>query len=397
MNKGPAHPASSTTSVIDEILERSCQRAQLDDLGSDSWREGLSILVDTVESTPDVSPKGRDDLYSQFVDSLWNRLRVVEYGKRHPEVTEERIERPLVILGLPRTGTTLASDLLDRDPNRRSLLNWEAPDSVPPATTATLRSDQRCLVKKVQLDEMAAALREAQVPIPHWEEADGPTECSFVLNQDFKALLWEIMMPTPAYNDWFLDADMTSAYQYERLVLQVLQSQAPGVWSLKMPSHAVHVDALLAIFPDVRIVWAHRDPFRATASYLTLNELARPIIGGPDFDVASVLPWVLRQLQAHVERPLRARTRIGSDRFYDLHYAKLMQDPIAELRALYDWAGDPLSPDVEKAMLDWLDHHPQDRFGRRPYSLEQFGVTGADLRPVFDEYLSTFDIEPEGS
>ena len=103
-----------------------------------------------------------------------------------------------MILGLARTGTTVASYLLGVAPPRRSLLNWEAGETVPPPTTATLRSDPRCLVKKQQLDALAAALEEAKFPVPHWEDADGPTECTFILNQDFKALLWDMLMPTMA-------------------------------------------------------------------------------------------------------------------------------------------------------------------------------------------------------
>ena len=113
----------------------------------------------------------------------------------------------------------------------------------------------------------------------HWDEADGPTECVFVQNQDFKAYLWEAFMPTPAYAEWLLQTDMSSAYAYERMVLQVLQSRAPGTWSLKMPSHAVHIETLLATYPDVRIVWAHRDPFKSTASFLRLNYLSRAVTG----------------------------------------------------------------------------------------------------------------------
>ena len=386
----------STAATVDRLETRACERAGFDDFGNDSWREGLQILVDTVESTPDVSPDGRDNLYGQFTDALWNRLRVVSYRKEHPEVVDEQIRAPLVILGLPRTGTTVASCLLDQDPARRSLLNWEAADSVPPSTTASLRTDPRCLAKKAQLDELAAALQEAKFPIPHWEDADGPTECTFVQNQDFKAFLWEAFMPTRAYSDWLLTTDMTSAYEYERALLQVLQSTAPGTWSLKMPSHAVHVDALLATFPDVRIVWAHRDPFKVTGSYLSMNQLSRGQLL-PDPDVAGFAPVVLQQLQAHVERPLRARARIGNDRFFDLHYAELLRDPIGQMRALYAWAGDDLTPAVEEAMVRWLERNPQDRFGMRPYSLDAYGVTRSDLEPIFGEYLSTFDIELEGS
>jgi hypothetical protein len=384
-----------TCPPLDDLVTRACERAGLDDFGGDSWREGLGLLVDTVESAPGVNAGGRDYVYGQFVDSLWNRLRVVDYIKQHPEVSEERVERPLVVLGLPRTGTSLASYLLDQDPRRRSLLTWEAEDSVPPSSPDTLRTDPRCLKKKVELDVLAEGLKAANIPMVHWDEADGPTECVFVQGQDFKSYLWEAFMPTSAYADWLLGADMASAYAYERSVLQMLQSRAPGTWSLKMPSHAVHIEALLATFPDVRIVWAHRDPFKSTASFLRLNYLSRAVLGA-DVDVEEIVPNVLRQLRAHIDRPLDARRRIGDDRFFDLHYADLIRDPIKVMRSLYDWAGDDLSQSTEQAMADWLQRNPQDRFGVQPYSLDGSGVTRADLEPVFAEYLSTFDVELEG-
>jgi hypothetical protein len=381
---------------VEELSERASERTDLHDLGSDSWREGLGLLVETLESAPNVSQEGRDDLYRQFVDALSNRLRVVDHVTQHQEVRHERVERPLIILGLPRTGTTVASYLLDQDSARRSLLNWEAGDSVPPASRDTLRTDARCLAKKAELDELAAALEAAQFPIPHWEEADGPTECTFVQNQDFKAFSWEAFMPTASYSDWLLETDMSSAYEYERTVLQVLQNGAPGTWSLKMPSHAVHIEALVASFPDVRIVWAHRDPFKVTASFLSLHELSRARATGGQVEMKRVVPIVLRQLREHVERPLRVRERIGDGRFFDLHYADLMRDPIGLMRSLYRWAGDELSPDVERSMLGWLDRNPQGRFGVRPYSLHAYGVTRTDLEPIFDAYLSAFEIELEG-
>jgi hypothetical protein len=380
---------------VERLVTRACERANLDDFGGDSWREGLTLLVHTVDSSPGVSEGGRDYVYGQFVDALWNRLRVVDYLKQHPAVAAERIERPLVVLGLPRTGTSLASYLLDQDPERRSLLTWEAENSVPPASPDTLRTDPRCLKKKAELDALAEGLTAANIPMVHWDEADGPTECTFVQNQDFKAYLWEAFMPTSAYADWLLDADMTSAYAYERSVLQLLQSRAPGAWSLKMPSHAVHIETLLTTFPDARIIWAHRDPFKAAASFLRLNYLSRAVLGA-DIDLTDVVSNVLRQLQAHIARPLRARQRVGDVRFFDLHYAALIRDPIGVMRSLYEWAGDELTPSTEAAMRRWLERNPQDRFGVQPYSLEGSGVTIADLEPVFDQYLSTFDVELEG-
>jgi Sulfotransferase family len=188
---------------------------------------------------------------------------------------------------------------------------------------------------------------------------------------------------------------MSSAYEYERLVLQMLQSRAPGTWSLKMPSHAVHIETLLATYPNVRIVWAHRDPFKSTASFLRLNYLSRAVLGA-DVDLEVIVPNVLRQLKEHVDRPLAARRRIGDDRFFDLHYADLMRDPVAVMRSLYDWAGDDLTASTEQAMRDWLKAHPQDRHGVAPYSLDGSGATRSDLEPIFNEYLSVFSIELEG-
>src|SRR5262249_1637105 len=156
-----------------------------------------------------------------------------------------------------------------------------------------------------------------------------------------------------------------SAYEYERTVLQVLQSAAPGAWSLKMPSHALHLDALLSVFPDARLVWAHRDPFRATASALSMYQMSRARLCGPNVDRAPLTAANLRQLAAHVDRPLRTRERIGDARFFHLHYADLLRDPIGQMRALYDWAGDELTADVEGAMHAWLASNPQDRFGVR--------------------------------
>jgi hypothetical protein len=380
------------THDVEGLVTAACERAGLEDFGADGWRDGLEVLVASVESAPGATEGGRGYVYGQFVDALWNRLRIVDYFKSHPEVADERVERPLVVLGLPRTGTSLASYLLDQDPMRRSLLTWEAQDSVPPPTPNTLYTDPRCLKKKAELEVLAEGLKAANIPLVHWDEADGPTECIFVQGQDFKAYLWEAFMPNAAYADWLLDADMASAYAYERSVLQLLQSRAPGCWSLKMPSHAVHIEALLKEFPDARLVWAHRDPFKSTASFLRLNYLSRAVLGA---EASDVVPNVLRQLRAHVERPMQTRRRIGDDRFFDLHYAELMRDPIGVMRSLYDWAGDELTPSTEQAIFGWLQRHPQNLHGAQPYSLEGSGITRADLEPVFDEYLSMFDVELE--
>lgn len=378
---------------VDDVFARATDRTGMTKIDSDSWREGLALVLEET-SAPPVTDGGRSLVVGRAVDALSNRLRVHAYVQEHPEVLDDEVVRPLFIMGMPRTGTTMASYLLDQDPARRSLLKWEAFDSVPPATTETLRSDPRCLAMaeadKVALDYLIAS----GTGVPHWDEADGPTECMFLHEQDFKGLLWDAWTPTARYAEWLLSTDVTSAYEYQRRVLQVLQSRAPGSWTLKMPSHAVHIATLLRVFPDAQFVWAHRDPFTATASLCNLQMTpARMILDATDIDREAIGQNCTMQMREHVMRPLQVRAEIGDDRFFDLYYSALMDDPIAQMRAIYDWAGETLAPDVQQRMVSWLMHNPQHKHGVSHYSLAEYGLGVEALEPVFDEYLSAFPIE----
>jgi hypothetical protein len=170
------------------------------------------------------------------------------------------------------------------------------------------------------------------------------------------------------------------------------------MWSLKMPSHSVHLDTLLEVFPDARLVWAHRDPYKATASLGNLWKLAKSIVLQPDaIDLKAMGANAKAQMAAHVERPLRTRERIGDAQFFHMYYHEMMTDPLDVMRRLYDWAGDELTADVESRMQAWLADHPQDRYGLNNYNLEQYGLTVEGIRPAFAEYLDAFDIELEAA
>ncbi len=378
---------------VDEALAMARERTGLVDIDSDSWREGFAVILEDMHD-PRASDGGRQMVINRAVDALANRLRVHAYVREHPEVREQKIERPLIILGMPRTGTTVASYLLNQDPARRSLLKWEAINSVPPATTETLRTDPRCLAMLEQEKQVLALIKQSGRAIPHWEDADGPTECMFLHEQDFKGLLWDSFTPTTRYAEWIMGTDVTSAYEYQKLVLQILQSGAPGTWNLKMPSHSVHLETLLKVFPDAVLVWAHRDPFTATGSLCNLLMLPASMTLKPEaIDKAYLGQNVKMQMREHVMRPLRVRERIGDERFFHLHYADLLRDPIGAIRALYHFAGIALTTDAETRMLAWLNENPQHKLGVTRYTLAEYGLSRAELEPVFEEYLAAFDIE----
>lgn len=386
-------------STTDDVFKLAAQRTGLTEIDSDSWRDGLAIMLDELNSSPAFTPFGRERVLTDATDALGRRMQVHAYIQEHPEVLDAPVARPLIVLGMPRTGTTVISYLLDQDPARRSLLHWQCVHPIPPATTEALRTDPRCLALLEEQRKILDMVTQAKVPLPHWEDADGPTEDMFIHNQDFKGLSWDSFLSTSRYAEWlFHEADMTSTYEYQKRYLQVLQSTAPGNWSLKMPSHSVHIEALLKVFPDARLIWAHRDPYRATGSLCNLWKLPKGMVLHPDaIDLNAMGRNAMAQMRYHVQRPLRARDRIGDERFFHMYYHEMMHDPMDVMRRIYEWADEPLTAETEARMRNWLAGHPQDRFALNAYTLDQYGLTVEALEPIFAEYLDTFDIEPEGT
>jgi hypothetical protein len=377
----------------DELIEAARQATGLERFDSESFREGLGVLLADANRVhyPEM---GVQRFRGAIIGSLATRLKTTAYLEQRPELLERPIERPVFVFGIPRTGTTLLSNLLAADPARRSPLTWEIDDPVPPPTTATLYNDPRALARLDQERKLLAARPE--MGKYYRFSAIYPNECMFFIHSDFKALMWEGRGKLPNYRDWlFHDADLTSTYQYHKRFLQLLQADAPGVWSLKQPSHGLWIDTLLKVYPDARLVWAHRDPIAATGSFCSLMRMGHSAFGlQPDIAwLAENYPW---QAVEHANRIMSARERLGSDRMVDVHYADLMRDPLQTMRALYRSLGDDFSAAAENAMRAWLADNPQGKFGKHEYALEQFGLTAERVRSMFEPYLSRYEVEAEG-
>jgi len=385
--------------TADDVFKLAARRTGLSEIDSDSWRDGLQLILDELNTSPVFTPFGRERVLDDATNALGRRMQVHGYVQAHPDVLDAPVQRPLIVLGMPRTGTTVISYLLDQDPARRSLLHWQCVDPIPPADTGTLRTDPRCRALLEEQRKILEMVTQAKMPLPHWDDADGPTEDMFVHNQDFKGLSWDSFLPTDRYARWLFDeADMSSTYEYQKRYLQVLQSTAPGNWSLKMPSHSVHIEALLKVFPDARLIWAHRDPYKATGSLCNLWRLPQSLVMNTELldqtDMGRLAMW---QMRYHVDRPLRARDRIGDERFFHMYYHEMMRDPMDVMRRIYEWSDEPLSAETEARMRNWLAEHPQDRFALNAYRLDEYGLSVEQLAPAFAEYLDTFDIELEGT
>jgi len=375
----------------DELVATAVAQTGLSQFHSNSYREGLEILTAGM-SRLERSPQAYEVVRRILLSHLCMRLKVDDWLKRHPDLTQRPIEKPLFVLGLPRTGTTLTSNLLAMDPARRSLLTWEADNPVPPPKPGHLYDDPRAL-KQLDVEAVAKATNPEAFKY-YRSSAVYPTECTYVMGHDFKSLFWESHGKLPEYGEWLLQTDMHSAYAYHQRFLQVLQSETPGIWNLKMPSHALYLRTLLDFYPDARLVWTHRDPFAAIGSLCSVisSSHRRHVGHADDAWIGQNYP---QQAALHAERIMAVRDEIGEERVYDLHYAAVLRDPIGTMRDLYAWLGDDYTPEAEAAMRGWLAENPQSKFGKHEYRLGAFGQSEDSLRPLLAGYLGRYVIEQE--
>lgn len=374
------------------LLDAACSTTGLDDFGDDAFREGLDVYVSSLDEEAALNEVGRAALDAQIVTNLSNRLRVTDWIAHHPEVGTERVERPLFVLGLPRTGTTLLSYLLDQDPATRSLMRWEAQDSIPPPERATFTTDPRIAATR-ESQTMLDALNPGFKAV-HYEAPDGPTECVSVFAQDFKSVLWETIANVPSYGEWLTACDYTSAYAYHRRVLQVLQSRAPGRWSLKSPGHGLALDELVATYPDACFVVTHRDPVAVVASTCSLIRSLSGTFSDADHGryIASHWPDVLEQIVTRIDTFRRVN---GDTRFVDVAYADLVRDPVGVVGAIYRHFGDDLGDDAASAMAQYATENRQGKHGTHAYRLDDLGLDRATLESRFAWYRDRHDIPLE--
>jgi len=378
----------------DSIARAACRRTGLDDFGDPGWREALDVLCLALELEANLSTFGRIALRGMLIQTLATRLSLIHWAALHPEVREEQIERPWIVVGLPRTGTTLLSILLGLDPRVRPLLQWESASLVPPPDLATHAEDPRIAASSKQCEQLLAL--NPAIRAMHPMGATLATECVTLLFLDLRSLLIETQACIPSYGRWLEKADMRGAYAIHRLALQVLQSRIPTpAWSLKTPNHLWCLDTLLEFYPDARIVWTHRDPAVVVPSVASLNtSLQRlntrqsdPIAVGRDWD---------DKLHYAVTRGIEFdRRQGGKDWCHHLQYADLLADPVAAVRGLYAHFGQQVGSLHERRMEVWMRDRPQDAYGRHVYDPADFGYTLEGLALRYAEYRERFNVPEE--
>jgi hypothetical protein len=378
-----------------DLLTESRRQTGLDNFGDEDFREPLRILLRSFETDADLNLVGRITVRSEILRMLCNRLRITEDCRRHPEIANGAVRRPLFITGLPRSGTTFLHTLLAQDPRCRAPQIWEVMHPAPAPETATYDSDPRIAHTERQLKWLDVLMPDFDKF--HLIHAHYPQECIAITDHAFLSYLFESMYQVSSYRAWHDRQDKRPAYLFHRRFLQYLQWRCPGThWVLKAPSHLMALEALLAVYPDADIVQTHRDPLKVVPSCSSLaqvlrapftNRLRREGLG-----LEVVLRW---EESARMALELRRSSRKVDERFLDVRYPDLMRDPMGVVQRIYRHFNRELTGEAEAAMERFVAENPKDKHGVHRYTLEEFGLDRDTERDRFRFYTQAYGIEPE--
>jgi hypothetical protein len=376
----------------DVLLDEARRRSGLDDFGDPAFREPFERLLRSLRDEARLHDAGREMHFERNVGLLVNRLRTEDHFRRHPEIDDERIERPLVIVGLARTGTTMLHRMLAADPRWLALLWYESRNPAPFPGSEEARSDPRIADAEAEVAAMLEASPE--LIAAHPMDAHAPDEEIMLVEHAFTSWNPEAFCRVPRYAAHLESADLRPGYRYLRRLLRFLQWQKRrrGLratrWVLKAPYHLGSLDALFEVFPDARVVMTHRDPVQTVPS---LASLVRTLhgLGSDAVDPLEIgAHWCGKWARA-LERAIAARAK-REDRFLDVHYGPLVADPMAEVARIYAHAGLELDADAQRRMRRWAVENERERRPLHAYTLEEFGYSAAGLRKAFDAYCTRF-------
>jgi hypothetical protein len=372
-----------------QLVAEAVEQTGLDDFGHESFGDGLDVLTEALAADADLTALGEDILGLRLRMLLANRLRIEGVHRMHPDIAAQVVEGPLVIIGLPRTGTTALSQLLTADPQIRSLRLWESSDPVPPPESATEDTDPRIEETSRGLEAMYSAF--PRMKSMYLQTATGATECQDLLGMEFRTAHFDGMAHVPRYTDWVTNCDMAPAYRYHRRVLQLLQWRCPPrLWHLKTPVHMLALDRLLETYPDARFLWTHRDPAEVLGSVCSLISYTRSWVSDRvDADLGE------KQIELWSEALVRAmafRQATGEERFADIGFADLNADPVGAIGRAYAHLGLSLSDDGRRRMSALAIANPRGAHGVHEYALEDFGIDRQEVKQRFAFYVDRFGI-----
>jgi hypothetical protein len=377
---------------IDAIIQQAKKQTDLCDFGDESFVPALEKLAVSLEHEAQLSQLGRIAVHAMLLDNLKLRLRLTAYRKQRPEIAQQKITRPLFVLGLPRTGTTILYELLAQDPAHRAPSTWEVAQPIPPAQRQTYHTDPRIteVEKSVNRMEMLAPGFQAI----HAMGATLPQECVALLAPHFISDQFGVSFYIPEYRHWTLEQDMSAAYAWHQQFLQHMQvDYMEQRWVLKTPPHLAYLDALIKQYPDAAIVQTHRAPMDVLGSISSLSCTLHSAFSDDIDPIATgqaEVDYFSEMLRMGMEQ--RAAMSDESSRFFDVQFNDIISDPIKVIEKLYAHFNFNFDAIVRQAMQDYLDNRPRDKHGEHHYTLQKFGLSEEQHGALFADYCKRFNL-----
>lgn len=380
---------------FDKLLASARHKAGLDDFGEDDFRDPLRLLLDCLEKEADLTTLGRIMARTDLLRTLENRLQMVALLKAHPEIEEQPIEKPVFVVGPPRSGTTIFHDLLVMDKDNRVPLAWETSYPLPPPESATYATDPRIATVQADLDRVDQLLPEFKKMHPMG--AQRAQECVTMTALDFTSMIYMVQYFVPSYDWQIVESSMHSALRWHRRFLQVLQWRAPGKrWALKSPQHMWHLAHIHREYPDALFVQTHRDPVKTVIS---MSNLAAELqsLASDRADLPRMAQYYARALMQGYNNTVdyRSSGQLPEAQVVDLYFRDFMQDQVGTVRRAYNHFDMELPTEAAAAMQQFLDDNPADKFGKHLYQLADTGLDLSRLREGFSRYEEYFDIPRE--
>jgi hypothetical protein len=360
----------------------------LTDFGPDDYRERLDVYLAALREIDGLNAAGIVNFHLQLLQILKNRLLLNDLLARHPEIRDIELLRPVVIAGLPRTGTTHLHNLLAAGPTFRSIPYWESVEPFPLPAEAGVEPDPR----KARMDAAVEFMNVAMplFPLMHEMTTEHVHEEIQLLANDVSTMLFETLAHVPRWRDYYLAHDQTSSYEHLSLQLKALQFLRGGRhWLLKSPQHLEQLAVLDDVFPDAVVVCTHRDPVPVVLSMLAMLTYTARMHRSPVPVHEIAASWADR-LQLMLDALVRDRDLIPRDRTIDVRFDDFMADELGVAERIYALAGEPLTDAARTAMTDYLDNHQRGRLGSITTSAEMFGLDERDLRVRFSRYCERF-------
>jgi hypothetical protein len=370
------------------VMAKAREATGLHDFGDESFIDGLERNLTALASIP-LKNETLRRLETGVIADLAKRLRIEDYHRSHPELDDQVIDGPLVVTGMPRTGTTATVSLLALDPRFRFMRAWEGRSPVPPPELDTEADDPRAVAAR-------AVVQSAAMAAMHLSDPDGPEEDMFLL-AGLTCASYRGDLPMPQdYLDWWMNNDFASTYAYTQRVLKLLQSKRPpNRWLIKSPPHFFKMRAIAKEFPNARFIMTHRNLESVLSSNASFTDA---LYQGACTEGSYVLDkkWIGERClwfwAEGARRALADRAAIGEDRYIDVHNSDIVRAPVETLQAVYDQLGMSVSDELRRRWTTFQIENAKGASGGHEHRLEDYDLSPSIIRGAFKDYCERFGV-----